>query len=189
MSGHYHLSTRNFFFITNYIFSLSQINIPSSYILENVLCKIDCFKRNIKSKHVHSFLKAVQVGGREGSCTNDYTPSENESIICPRKVKIKFLHICFMLVWLWRVKAGQPLEAMIFELSHEGFQQKDENREYSLSTENMSQSGGKRRAFWGHFCIITVYMKNKGYYWEWQRPWMNFNARSRNIKLYFIISL
>lgn len=43
-------------------------------------------------------------------------------------------------------KAGQPLEAMTFELSHERFQQKEEKN--ILSTENMSQSrGGKRRAF------------------------------------------
>ena len=126
---------KDFFFITNCIFSLSQINIPLSYVLENVLCKIDCFKRNIKSKHVHSFLKAGQVGGREGSCTNDYTPSENVPTICPRKVKIKFWDICLMLVWLWQVKAGQPLEAMTFELSHERFQQKEweehsKHREY-----------------------------------------------------------
>ena len=160
MSGHYHLSTRNFFFITNYIFSLSQINIPSSYILENVLCKIDCFKRNIKSKHVHSFLKAVQVGGREGSCTNDYTPSENESIICPRKVKIKFLHICFMLVWLWRVKAGQPLEAMIFELSHEGFQQKEwEQRIFSKHREYEPK-------WWKEKGILRTFLHNHSIYEE-----------------------
>lgn len=157
MSG-YTICLQGFFFITNCIFSLLQINIPPSYVLENVLCKIDCFKRNIKSKHVHSFLKTGQAGSREGSCTNDYTPSENVSIICPRKVKIKFWDICLMLVWLWRVKAGQPLEAMTFELSHERFQQKEweehsKHREYEP----------KR---WKEKGILRTFLHNHGIYEE-----------------------